>query len=147
MDAAREKCAKTLPIDITLKATVCHYGLWISQSKLSHTHTHTSTQFFLAQATCQTIVAKSAACNKRWKELEKWKWWFNAVMKTGAQRAMTEWKPIQTDLMHHGISSTPQPQTALRNAKKNPLYCPQVLYTHPPFALSLSGFLHFRFSV
>lgn len=88
MDATREKCAKALSIDIALKAKVSHYGLWISQSKLSHTHI--STQFSLAQAMCQTIVAKSAACNKRWKELEKWKWLFNGVMKTGAQRAMTE---------------------------------------------------------
>lgn len=88
---------------------------------------------------CQTIVAKSAACNKRWKELEKWKSWFNTVIKTGAQPAMTEWTPIQTDLMPHGISSSPKPlSVALKNANKNLLYCPRV-YTHtvtpnPPFA-------------
>ena len=74
MDTERLGMRK-LPLDIALKAAVFYYGLWIRQSALSHTHTQTHTHTdFLAQATCQTIVAKSAACNKRWKELEKWKW-------------------------------------------------------------------------
>lgn len=114
----RQRQMWTLPLDMVLKqqSPIKAYGLASRNSPTYthiHTHTHTlihiHTQLSLAQAMCQTIVAKSAACNKRWKELEKWKWWFNAVIKTGAQRALTEWKPIQTDLMLRGISSPPRP--------------------------------------
>ena len=76
-NGSRQREMWTLPLDMALKqqAPIMAYGL-ASRNSPTHTlmHTHTYTELSLAQASCQTIVAKSAACNKRWKELEKWKW-------------------------------------------------------------------------
>lgn len=73
--------------DIAWKQPPFYCSLCIGQTEpfplSSPTHTHIHTHLYLAPAMCQTIVAKSASCNKRWKELEKWKRWLNTAVQTG----------------------------------------------------------------
>lgn len=112
---------------------------------LAHTyHTHS----FLWHKS-QTIVAKSAACNKRWKELEKWKWWLNAAVQSGS----AAWMKAHSDGLH-GIPF-PALTTCLRGAREckqtSTELCPNInkhsysVTASPPSAPILSGSLYLRY--